>query len=54
MDKSKFKKGKDLCPICKVNFLYEENVLNPLSKKGKGYICDDCSKKEDQEILKGE
>lgn len=44
---------KKLCPVCKVNELHEEEVMNSLSRKDNTtYICNECATQEAFEELK--
>lgn len=34
--------GEKICPRCKVNRLYKEEVMNALSRRADVYICVEC------------
>lgn len=40
------------CPVCNINELHEEEVMNPLSRKdNKTHICNSCAVGEAMEEL---
>lgn len=44
----------NLCPVCEVNELHKEAVMNALSRKDNvTYICNDCAVTEAMEELAG-